>query len=207
MSKFSDRLLQLRQEANLTQEELSNSLNLKYNLGTNKGMISKYEKGLHVPGFTFVDYAADYFGVTTDYLMGRSDNKYFLDSIHDRRIPILGAISVGSLIIAQEDIIGYEYTSDDCDFCLKAKGDSMINARICDGDILYVKKQSDVESGEIAIVITDGEKATPKRVYKVNGNVILHSENPTYKDMVFSKKDFKQVRIIGKVKYVKAEVR
>lgn len=67
MSKFSERLLQLRQESNLTQEELSTNLNVKYGLGINKGMISKYEKGLHVPGFTFVDHAADYFGVTTDY--------------------------------------------------------------------------------------------------------------------------------------------
>ena len=105
MSKFADRLLQLRQEANLTQEELSNSLNLKYDLGTNKGMISKYEKGLHVPGFTFVDYVADYFGVTTDYLMGRSNNKYYDDNTHDKRIPILGTISAGLPIIAQENII------------------------------------------------------------------------------------------------------
>jgi len=207
MSKFADRLLQLRQEANLTQEELSNSLNLKYNLGTNKGMISKYEKGLHVPGFTFVDYVADYFGVTTDYLMGRSNNKYYDDNTHDKRIPILGTISAGLPIIAQENIIGYEYTSDNCDFCLRVKGDSMINARIHDGDIVYVKKQSDVENGEIAVVIIDGEEATLKRVYKINGNVILHPENPIYKDMIFSKKDFKQVQIIGKVKYVKAEVR
>ena len=207
MSKFADRLLQLRQEANLTQEELSNSLNLKYNLGTNKGMISKYEKGLHVPGFTFVDYVADYFGVTTDYLMDRSNNKYYDDNTHDKRIPILGTISAGLPIIAQENIIGYEYTSDNCDFCLRVKGDSMINARIHDGDIVYVKKQSDVENGEIAVVIIDGEEATLKRVYKINGNVILHPENPIYKDMIFSKKDFKQVQIIGKVKYVKAEVR
>lgn len=207
MSKFTDRLLQLRQEANLTQEELSNNLNLKYNLGINKGMISKYEKGLHVPGFTFVDYVADYFGVTTDYLMGRSNNKYYDDNTHDKRIPILGTISAGLPIIAQENIIGYEYTSDNCDFCLRVKGDSMINARIHDGDIVYVKKQSDVENGEIAVVIIDGEEATLKRVYKINGNVILHPENPIYKDMIFSKKDFKQVQIIGKVKYVKAEVR
>lgn len=207
MSKFTDRLLQLRQEANLTQEELSNNLNLKYNLGINKGMISKYEKGLHVPGFTFVDYVADYFGVTTDYLMGRSNNKYYDDNAHDKRIPILGTISAGLPIIVQENIIGYEYTSDNCDFCLRVKGDSMINARIHDGDIVYVKKQSDVENGEIAVVIIDGEEATLKRVYKINGNVILHPENPIYKDMIFSKKDFKQVQIIGKVKYVKAEVR
>lgn len=83
----------------------------------------------------------------------------------------------------------------------------MINARIHDGDIVYIRKQPDVENGEIAAVIIDGEEATLKRVYKLNGNVILHPENPTYKDMIFSKKDFKQVRIIGKVKYVKAEVK
>lgn len=139
--------------------------------------------------------------------MGRSDNKYYSDNNQDKRIPVLGTISAGNPIIAQENIIGHEYTSDNCDFCLRVKGDSMINARIHDGDIVYIRKQPDVENGEIAAVIIDGEEATLKRVYKLNGNVILHPENPTYKDMIFSKKDFKQVRIIGKVKYVKAEVK
>ncbi len=207
MSKFSERLIQLRTDSELTQEALSDQLNEKYGLETNKGMISKWEKGLNVPGWTFVDYIADFFGVTTDFLSGRSDNKYYADCTHDRKIPVLGTISAGKPIMVQENIIGYEYTSDNCDFCLKVKGDSMVGARIYDGDTVFIHKQPDIENGEIAAVIIDGEEATVKRVYKVNGSVILHAENPLYKDLVFSKKDFKQVKILGKVRYIKTEAR
>lgn len=207
MSKFSERLTQLRDDSGLVQEELSCQLNERYGLSTNKGMISKWEKGVNVPGWTFVDHLADFFGVTTDYLSGRSDNKYYSDSTHDKKIPILGTIAAGNPIIVQENIIGYEYTTDNCDFCLRVKGDSMIGARIYDGDIVFIHKQPEVESGEIAAVIIDGEEVTLKRVYMVNGSVILHSENPIYKDLVFSKKDFKQVKILGKARYIKTEVR
>lgn len=207
MSRFSDRLFHLRNESGLTQEDLSNNLNEKYGLDINKGMISKYEKGINVPGFTFIDYLADYFGITTDYLMGRTDNKYFSDNVGGKQIPILGTISAGQPIMVNENVVGYEHSSDNCDFCLKVKGNSMTGARIYDGDIVFVHKQPDVENGEIAAVIVDGEEVTLKRVYKVNGTVILHAENPEYKDLVFSKKDFKQVKILGKVRYVKAEVK
>lgn len=207
MSKFSERLIQLRSDFNLTQENLSYELNKKYEVETNKGMISKWEKGINVPAWRFIDHLADFFEVTTDYLSGRSDNKYYVDCGHDRKIPVLGTISAGKPITAQENVIGYEYTSDNCDFCLRVKGDSMIGSRIYDGDIVFIHKQPDIENGEIAAVIIDGEEATLKRVYKVNGNVILHAENPLYKDIVFSKKDFKQVKILGKARYIKTEVR
>ena len=206
MSKFSDRLFTLRKENNLTQEEISALLRDKYNQDTNKGMISKYEKGIHMPGFTIVDCLADIFGVTTDYLMGRSDNKYFSDNITGRRIPILGTIAAGQPIAAMENVIGYEYTDDNCDFCLKVKGDSMTGARIYDGDTVFIHKQPDVESGEIAAVMLD-EDVTLKRVLKIDGTIILHPENPNYKDLIFSKKDYKQITVLGKVRYFKAEVK
>jgi repressor LexA len=207
MSKFSERLTQLREESGLVQEELSSRINEKYELSTNRGMISKWEKGINVPGWTFVDHLADFFGVTTDFLSGRSDNKYYADCVHDKKIPVLGTISARSPITVQENIIGYEYTFDNCDFCLKVKGDSMIGARICDGDTIFIHRQPDVENGEIAAVTIDGEEATLKRVYKVNGSIILHAENPSYKDLIYSKKDFKQVKILGKARYIKTEVR
>jgi len=106
-----------------------------------------------------------------------------------------------------ENIIGYEY-SEDCDFCLKVKGDFMVGARIFDGDIVYIKQQNTVENGEIAAVIIAGEEeAIIRRYYYVDGIVRLHAENPLCPDMVFSKKDIKQIRILGKVKYFKSEVK
>ena len=79
----------------------------------------------------------------------------------------------------------------------------MIGARIYDGDIIFVHKQEDVENGEIAVVIIDQEDATLKRVYKHPSAVVLHSENPTIQDMIFTAKDKKRIEIIGKVRCVK----
>lgn len=207
MSLFSDRLFTLRKENHLSQEELADNLNVKYGMNTNKGTISKYEDCIHVPGFTVVDNLSDYFGVTSDYLMGRTDDKYYSDNVGINKIPILGTIAAGSPMSAIENIIGYEYSNDNCDYCLKVKGDSMIGARINDGDIVFIHNQPDIESGEIAAVIIDNEDVTLKRVLKINGTILLHSENPNYKDMIFTKKDFKQVRVLGKVRYFKAEVK
>lgn len=201
------RLLQIRKENKLTQNEICKILKERYEYEIDKSLISRYEKGIHEPNYYFIDLFADIFGLTTDYVMGRSNNKYYSDNIGIRKIPILGTIAAGAPIIATENITGYETTDDNCDFCLKVKGDSMIGARIFDGDIVFVHKQPDVESGEIAAVIIDNEEATLKRVLKINGTIILHPENPVYKDMVFDKKSFKQVRVLGKVRYFKSEVK
>lgn len=73
----------------------------------------------------------------------------------------------------------------------------MINARIFDGDIVYIREQPDVEDGEIAAVLI-GEEATLKRVYKYPSKVVLRPENPLYDDMIYSKEEMNEVRILGK---------
>lgn len=206
MSLFSNRLYTLRKENNLSQEELANNLNKKYGMNTNKGTISKYESGQQIPGFTFIDILADYFGVTTDYLMGRSDNKYYSDNVGMHKIPVLKTISIGKPLADQDNIIGFECINDNCDFCLKVNDDSMIGARIFKNDIVFVNKQRDIESGDIAVIAIDDEIMI-RRVLKINGTIIFHPENPAYKDVIIQKKDFKQVNIIGKVRFVKAEVK
>lgn len=114
-------------------------------------------------------------------------------------IPILGTIACGEPILAEENIEGYFNMEKDlkADFCLYCKGDSMINARIYDGDLVFIKKQPDVEDGEIAAVLIDNE-ATLKRVYKVPGRIILRAENPTFKPIELKEEDMKDIRIIGK---------
>ncbi|MCX8129391.1 MAG: helix-turn-helix domain-containing protein [Clostridia bacterium] len=199
MSKFSERLFSLRKENNLTQDELCANLKAKYDIETNKSMISKYEKGVHEPGFAFIDYAADYFGVTTDWLMGRSDSKYYSDNTPFKKIPIYECLKAGQPISATENIIGYEYADVSCDLGLKVKGDSMNGARIYDGDLVYIHKQPDVDNGDIAVVFVDGEMATLKRVYKIDGMIRLHSENPMYSDIILSRKNYKEIKVVGKV--------
>lgn len=85
------------------------------------------------------------------------------------------------------------------DFCLKAKGDSMINARILDGDIVFIRKQDMVDNGEIAAVIIDNE-ATLKRAYyyKTENKLVLMSENPKYSPFVYINDELNEVHILGK---------
>lgn len=209
MKTFGYKIKELRREQNLTQEELIKAINEKYNRNISKSMISKWENGIEEPQkFTDVSSMADFFSVKADYLVGITDDKYGED-IKYKMIPVLGTIAAGVPILAQEDIQDYEYINpnSNIDFCLKIKGDSMINARIFDGDIVFIHRQSEVENGEIAAVQIDGEVATLKRVYHIGGNVILHPENQNYKDMIYSKKDKKIIQILGKAVYFKSEVK
>lgn len=206
---FGDRLKRLREENNVTQEEVATEIQKRYGYKIDKPTISKYENNIHTPKqFIIVEYMADFFGVHIDYMTGRSNDKYG-EEIKYIQIPILGTIAAGVPIIAQEDILGHEYIlpNENLDFCLKVKGDSMIGARIFDGDIVYIRKQEEVENGEIAAIQIDGEEATLKRFYRENGRVVLHAENPIIPDIIFSAKDKKLITILGKVIYVKFKVR
>lgn len=118
------------------------------------------------------------------------------------KIPVLGTVAAGVPIYQNEDISEYisvvnkwNYKYDDL-FALKVKGDSMINSRIFDGDMILVKVQNDVENGEIAVVSVNGEEATLKRVKKINGKVILYPDNPNYEPIFI---DNENAKIIGKV--------
>lgn len=122
------------------------------------------------------------------------------------KIPIVGTVSCGNGVVAYEDIEGYEdvpssWLNGGEYFFLRAKGDSMINARIMDGDLLMIRRQDDVENGEIAAVLIDGE-AVLKRIYKNNGTIILQSENPKYQPIIITEGDMKNIMIIGKLKKV-----
>lgn len=199
--EFAKRLSELMKNNGDTVYTLAEAVHLS------PGTISKYTNGKLEPRRNTIEMIASYYNVNPVWLMGANEvEKYLEDALEKyHKVPIIGTIAAGKPILAEEYIEGYEYVSEKLkiDYCLKVKGDSMIGARIYDGDIAYIRKQPDVENGEIAVVIIDGEEATLKRVYKVNGTVILHAENPKYQDMVFSKRDFKDIRILGKCIAVK----
>lgn len=119
-----------------------------------------------------------------------------------RAVPRLGTIACGAPILAEQNIEGYDQVPDfiRCDFTLTCRGDSMINARIHDSDIVCVKSQPEVENGQIAAVLVEGEfesEATLKRVRYIDGGVALWPENPAYEPMVFTGTDLEKVRILG----------
>jgi repressor LexA len=118
--------------------------------------------------------------------------------IRKKRVPFLGEIAAGVPIFAEEEHDLYVTTEEDipCDFALRIKGDSMTGANIRDGDIVFIRSQSDVLDGQIAAVSVDDE-ATLKRVYHAREGVTLVAENPKYAPMTFREEDALNVRILG----------
>lgn len=119
------------------------------------------------------------------------------------KLPMLGEISCGEPRFASEDRESYvdAGTNIEADFCLKAKGDSMINARIHDGDIVFIRRQDIVENGEIAaVVVNNDSEATLKRFYyyQERATLILKPENPAYEDLIFQNEELNEVHVLGK---------
>ena len=168
-----------------------------------------YERGEREPGIETLEKFADFFNVDMDYLLGKSDviNKVnwnfaaanIIPVPQMAKIPLLGSIACGAPILAEEHIEEYEDVPKHvrADFALTCKGDSMINARIFDGDIVYVRQQATVDNGQIAAVLIDGE-ATLKRVQLYEDHISLEPENPQYRPLVYWGDEMNTVHILGK---------
>ena len=199
MPKFNERLKQLRLARNYSQSELSRFLRIS------KSSVNMYERGEREPSLDTLEAIADFFNVDMDFLLGKSDvqNRYAASNVLPfpamGRIPLLGAIACGSPILAQENMDGEVDLPEHihADFALRCQGDSMINARIFDGDIVYIRHQDMVENGEIAAVLIDDE-ATLKRVRLFDDHISLEPENPQYRPLVFWGDEMNTVRILGK---------
>jgi len=194
-----DRILMLRKAAGLSQKDLASKLFV------NQTLVSQWERGTTKPGQDLLQTMADIFNVTTDYLLGRSDVASPIPmydnilNIEKRKIPLLGEIAAGEPIFADEDFecyieVGAEIKAD---YALRAKGDSMINARIMDGDIVFIRQQTTVNNGEIAAVLIENE-ATLKRFYYDGEMITLVSENPAYPPKIIKPSGTVNVRILGK---------
>lgn len=157
-----------------------------------------------------------YFGVSLDFLVDDNinDRNYgklpsnVLPLPQMKKIPLIGAIACGTPILAQTNIEEYIFCPENihADFCLRCQGDSMINARIFDGDIVFIRTQPDVENGEIAAVCI-GEEATLKRVYKYSNKLVLNPENPSFEPLIYTNEELNDIKIIGKAVYFVSEVR
>lgn len=208
-----DRIKRLREEKRISQDELAKRCgyssrftiskieNGERNLTSDK--IEIIAKALNVDPFSLYD-----FDQATEVLTDRINNN--LNNISNiiplpktKKVPRLGKIACGEPILAEENYEDYDDVPEEikCDFTLICDGDSMINARIQDGDVVYFREQSQVENGEIAACLVDGEfetKATLKRFYKYDDKIILQAENPKYQPFVYVNEEMNKVRIIGK---------
>lgn len=196
---FFERLRELRVSRNMTQSQLADLL------GVAKSTVSMYENGKREPDLETLEAIADIFNVDLNSLAGSKavDNIFKIQNImplpYNKMIPLVGNIACGKPILAEENIETMVSMPEHihADFALRCKGDSMINARILDNDIVYIRKQETVENGEIAAVLIDNE-ATLKRFYRYGDTVILRAENPTCKEFEYSGEKLNEIRILGK---------
>ena len=195
------KLKEIRKEKGLTLEALATLV------GTSRQTVHRYESGIisNVP-HEMVSALARALGVSPSTLMGwdgDSAEKYpeNIMPISAKRLPILGDIACGEPIYASEERDSFISTDIglDADFCLRAHGDSMIGARIFDGDIVFIRAQDSVDNGEIAAVIINDE-ATLKRVYYYpdDAKLILSAENPKYAPFVYVGDELNEIKILGK---------
>ena len=213
MANFGSILKSLRINRSLTQTELANKLGISYST------ISMYERSQRQPDFETLEAIADFFNVDMDYLLGKSDiqNKYAAIVAASQAFssldisnttpppqlvpkPRLGSIACGTPILAEQNFETTDFVPADikCDFTLECKGDSMIDARILDGDIVYIRSQPTVENGDIAAVLVNSNEATLKRVFFYTNKVMLQPANSNYEPLVFVNEEINQIKIIGK---------
>lgn len=203
MVTVGDRIRQVRQEQDVTQQELADYI------GVSKQAVYKYENNIvtNIPTDK-VDAIAKRLKVSPAYLMGWEEKpqpaprpipKGFEPMPKMKKIPLVGSIACGTPILAQQNIDGHVDAPEDirCDFALRCKGDSMIGAGIHDGDAVYIHIQPEVENGEIAAVRI-GEEATLKRVYYDGTTLTLVPYNNAYAPMVYTGPQLEDVHIEGK---------
>ncbi len=131
--------------------------------------------------------------------------------MHLCRYPVVGEIACGSPILAAEDRDGGYVTAAEttADFCLTAKGDSMIGARIYDGDLVFIQQADMVANGEIAAVVVDDDEATLKRLfyYPAMEKLVLVPENAAYEPLIFVGEELNHIHVLGRAVAFQARVR
>ena len=199
--RLYERIKSRREELGLSQEELAHRVGYK-----DRSSIAKIESGVNDITQSKIAIFAKALETTTLWLMGDTEAppahklpSNCLPLPQTVKKPRLGAIACGKPILAVENISEYDDVpiTIHCDFTLLCKGDSMIDARIWDGDVVYIRQQPEVENGEIAAVRI-GEEATLKKVYYNGRRIILRACNPLYADMEYEGEELNDVEILGK---------
>lgn len=201
---FAYNLKRYMDQKNIDRNQLCLDLDLKYST------VSEWISGKKYPRIDKIELLAQYFDIQKSNLIERVSTERvnadgstlpanILPLPKTRKIPLLGTIACGEPITAEENVDQYIEVADDihCTFALRCKGDSMIDARIMDGDVVYIREQPQVENGEIAAVLIDDE-ATLKRVYLSQDVVQLVPCNAKYSPMVYTGAQLDTIRILGK---------
>lgn len=208
--KLGDLIVEYRTINKLSQRQFADKC------GLSNGYISMLERGINpntqkpiTPTIPQLKKLADGMVMTISEVLERVDDmpidlssscSSIIPFPEMNRVPLIGSIACGAPILAQEHIEDYVDMPRHvrADFALTCKGDSMINARIFDGDIVYIRRQDTVENGDIAAVLNGDGEATLKRVRLFDDHIALEPENPLYKPMVYWGEEMNTIHIIGK---------
>lgn len=205
---MNTRIAEVRKNMGMSQKELAKKL------GVAASTLNGYEKGKHKPTPEMFGKIAMVTGCSVDFLIGISDridghykeeaiklpnahNIYFVPTMN--KMPMLNHTICHYPILTPQNISAYIDlpTQIRADFALVCKGDGMIGVGIHDGDVVYIRKQEDVENGQIAAVVINSE-ATLRRFYRIGDVITLNAENPSFEPLVFTKKDINDLNIIGR---------
>ena len=188
--EFKDNLRYLRHINKMSQDELADKLGYK-----SFTTVQKWEDGTAFPRVKTLNKIADIFNIDVNHLLNYNVRNNQVE------VPILGEVKAGYDLYANQDIYGFEYYNNKEYgpgeyFYLKVKGDSMINERINEGDIVYVKKQNYLDDKEMGVFLIDNDEVTIKRIIYDKDNIILQAANPKYPDRSFKENE---IQILGKV--------
>ena len=198
---IAENIKRIRLEHGLSQAELGKIA------GVSDKAVSTWELGLKTPRMGAVEKMANYFGITKSAIVDAVQPTPatplppgFIPMPKMQKVPLVGSIACGTPILAQQNIDGSVDAPEDirCDFALRCKGDSMIDAGIHDGDAVYIRIQPEVENGEIAAVRI-GEEATLKRVYYDGTTLTLMPANAAFAPMIYTGPQLEEVHIEGRV--------
>ncbi|MBQ7759043.1 LexA family protein [Anaerotignum sp.] len=188
---------------NKSRNDMCEALGVKYTT------LTDWVNGKTYPRIDKIELMANYFGIKKSDLV-EDRVKLPPDAIPfvprpTISIPIVGVVNCGMPLLAEDNIEGYhetpadDITTGETYFWLRAKGDSMANIGIHEGDLLLIRQQNDVDSGDIAVVSINGNDATLKRVIKKQNAIVLQPENPAYEMKIFVGKEMEEVHIRGRL--------
>lgn len=206
---FGDKLKYLRLQKDWSQEDMANFLE------TSKQVISRYENSQTTPKIDVAIKYANKLNISVDALIDNTKSELDLfvkkkSTIHCL-VPVLGKVAAGIPMDAVEYIVDYEEISEEMArkgeyFGLQIKGDSM-EPKFSEGDVVIVRKQTTIQSGEIAIVLINGDEATIKKVVLFDGGISLVPTNQAYEVKTFTNEQIEKlpVQILGKVVELRAK--
>lgn len=191
------RLREIRNQKGYSQVEIAKIL------GISQPAYANYERGARQADYNTLSKLAEIFGCSIDYLLGRTS--YSSQQNKGVKIPVLGRVQAGIPVEAVEDILDWEEIPQEMVaqgefFALKIRGNSML-PRIVDGDVVIIRKQSDIDNGDIAVVLVGNNDATVKKIRKTENGIELVPLNPNFDIQYYSNEEIEALplTVIGKV--------